>query len=303
MGLAVGFHEGELAVQHRAGVAADAARLVTMLDAPDLSGGAHRFLAARTFAVLAARDGQGRLWSTPLTGPAGFLDGNGTTLDVHTVPRPGDPLAGLPLGQSVGLIAIEFAIRRRLRVNGTLVSAGDGLRIGVEEAFGNCPQYIQQRLIEPGAAAGSGDHGSLVGTELTPAQERIIRAADTFFLGTVHPRRGTDSSHKGGAAGFVRVDGGTLWWPDYPGNNMFNSFGNLAVDPVASMLFVDFRTGATLHLSGVAKLEWIVPDSPGDDGGTGRRVRFTPERIVQPVDALPIHVGDTVSYPRNPRLS
>ncbi|HEY3748692.1 MAG TPA: pyridoxamine 5'-phosphate oxidase family protein [Pseudonocardiaceae bacterium] len=299
----MGFHEGELAVQRRAGVSAEAARLVTMLSEPDLDGGAHLFLASRTFAVLAARDGQGRLWSSPLTGPAGFLDGYGTTLDVHTAPRQGDPLAGLPVGQSVGLIAIEFAIRRRFRVNGTLLGSGDGLLIDVDQAFGNCPQYIQQRLIEPETGAGAGEHGSLVGTELTPAQERIIRAADTFFLGTNHPERGTDSSHKGGAAGFVRVDGGTLWWPDYPGNNMFNSFGNLAVDPSASMLFVNYGTGTTLHLSGTAGLEWITPGSPGDDGGTGRRVRFTPERIVQPVDPLSIHVSDTNPYPRNPRLS
>ncbi|HEX5404931.1 MAG TPA: pyridoxamine 5'-phosphate oxidase family protein, partial [Pseudonocardiaceae bacterium] len=155
---------------------------------------------------------------------------------------------------------------------------------------------------EPGAQADS-EHGALVGTELTPAQERIIRAADTFFLGTTHPRRGTDSSHKGGAAGLVRVDGGTLWWPDYPGNNMFNSFGNLAVDPSASLLFVDFTTGATVQLTGTAALEWITPGSPGDDGGTGRRIRFIPTRIVQPIDPLPIRIGETLSYPRNPRLS
>jgi predicted pyridoxine 5'-phosphate oxidase superfamily flavin-nucleotide-binding protein len=298
-----GFHEGELAVQRRAGVSADAARLVTMLDEPDLDGGAHRFLAARTFGVLAARDRHGSLWSTPLTGSPGFLDGNGTTLDVRAVPRPGDPLADLPLGQPVGVLAIEFAIRRRLRVNGTLVSRGDGgLRLSVEQAFGNCPQYIQQRTVEP-MTTGSNGHGWAVGTELTPAQAEIVRAADTFFLGTTHPRRGTDSSHRGGAPGFVRVDAGTLWWPDYPGNNMFNSFGNLAVDPSASMLFVDFGTGTTLHLSGTAELEWTAPGSPGDDGGTGRRVRFTPEHIVQPVDALPVHIGDTNPYPRNPRLT
>ncbi|HEX5403429.1 MAG TPA: pyridoxamine 5'-phosphate oxidase family protein, partial [Pseudonocardiaceae bacterium] len=121
-----GFHEGELAVQRRAGVSADAARLVTMLDEPDLDGGARLFLAARTFAVLAARDADGRLWSSPLTGPAGFLNGYATTLDVHTVARPGDPLAELPVGQPVGVLAIDFATRRRFRVNGTLLGRDDG---------------------------------------------------------------------------------------------------------------------------------------------------------------------------------
>jgi len=53
----------------------------------------------------------------------------------------------------------------------------------------------------------------------------MIAASDTFFLGTTHPVRGSDASHRGGPAGFVRVDGDQLWWPDYPGNNLFNSFG------------------------------------------------------------------------------
>ena len=108
----------------------------------------------------------------------------------------------------------------------------------------------------------------------------MIRRADTFFLGTTHPERGRDASHRGGPPGFVRVDGNDLWWPDYPGNNMFNSFGNLAVEPTAALLFVDFPTGNTVYLSGTAAIEWGTDDPPGDDGHTGRRARFTTERVV-----------------------
>jgi hypothetical protein len=106
-----------------------------------------------------------------------------------------------------------------------------------------------------------------------------IRSADTFFLGTAHPGRGTDASHRGGPAGFVRVAGNQLWWPDYPGNNLFNSFGNLVVSPEAALLFPDFATGRTVQLSGTAEVEWDYPDQPGDDGYTGRRAVFTVERI------------------------
>jgi uncharacterized protein len=303
---AAGFHEGELAVQRRAGVTAEAARLAGMLAEPDLDGGGHRFLAERTFAVLTARDCGGLLWSAPLIGPAGFLDGHGAVLDIHATLRAGDPLAALPVGQPAGVLAIDFAIRRRMRVNGTLASHGRGqFRIGVDQAFGNCPQYIQQRLIEvpsAGACAGTGSPGS-TGTTLTPTQRRIVRDADTFFLGTAHPERGSDASHRGGPAGFVRVDAGTLWWPDYPGNNMFNSLGNLAVDPAASMLFVDFGTGQTLHLSGAAEVEWAEPGAPGDDGFTGRRIRFTPRQVIQPAEALPIHATSVSPYRHNPRIA
>ena len=129
----------------------------------------------------------------------------------------------------------------------------------------------------------------------------MIRRADTFFLGTTHPERGSDASHRGGPSGFVRVDGNDLWWPDYPGNNMFNSFGNLAVDPTAALLFVDFPTGRTVHLSGTAAVHWDA-GVPGDDGQTGRRARFTTERVVSG-RLLPVRETAHTGYTRNPPLT
>ena len=81
-------------------------------------------------------------------------------------------------------------------------------------------------------------------------------SSDTFFLGTTHPEFGNDASHRGGPAGFVRADAHTVSWPDFPGNNMFNSLGNLAVDPAAALLFIDFPTGRTLQVSGEAAVQW-----------------------------------------------
>ena len=108
-----GFHAGELAVQHRAGVAAQAARLVRMLEPVELDGGIAGFLADRTFAALTGRDDAGRLWVTPLTGSPGFLNVTSpTTLEVGVALPPGDPLHGLPAGQPVGLVVVEFAARR-----------------------------------------------------------------------------------------------------------------------------------------------------------------------------------------------
>ena len=101
-----------------------------------------------------------------------------------------------------------------------------------------------------------------------------MSSADTFFLGTQHPDRGADASHKGGDPGFVRVEGTDVLWPDYAGNNMFNSLGNLAVDPRAALLFIDFDTGGVLQLSGTAELEWRSADPA--IGDTGRWVRFRP---------------------------
>lgn len=266
----MGFHEGELATQRRAGVLTDAARLAGMLDRADLVGGASRFLADRTVAALTARDDRGRLWTTALTGEPGFLSASGTHLRVDA--HPTGPLAGLAAGQPVGLIAIDYPRRRRLRVNGTLVATDDRLEIDADQAFGNCPQYIPPHRFTRAAPAG-GPRRSEV---LSERQAALVRRSDTFFLGTTHPDRGVDASHRGGPPGFVRVAGRELWWPDYPGNNMFLSLGNLAVDDAAALLFLDFEAGTLLHLSGTATVDWPPPDSP-----TERRVRFTVHAVAE----------------------
>jgi uncharacterized protein len=275
-----GYHQGELAVQQRAGVRAEARRLVRMIDPADLSGGVIAFLRERTLAVLTARDRAGTLWVTPLTGPAGFLEVTSPrTLNIATTPAEGGPLSGLPSGQSVGLVTIDLAKRRRHRINGQLTIAGrTGLTVDVEQAFGNCPQFIQQRQLwapATGQEAPARTDPWPVRDHLDPEDVAQIRGADTFFLGTTHPDRGRDASHRGGPAGFVRVDDDrTLWWPDYPGNNMFTSLGNIAVDATAALLLIDFSTGRALHLTGRAALDIAAPGGAGDDGGTGRRVRF-----------------------------
>ncbi|NDV09711.1 pyridoxamine 5'-phosphate oxidase [Rhodococcus sp. IEGM 248] len=296
------YHDGELAVQRRAAVRADAARLEGMLAPPHLEGGLARFLSDRTFAALTSRDEAGILWVSPLTGPPGFLEvADDTTLHVRATPPPGDPLHGLASGAQVGLLVIEFARRRRVRINGTIgVASPQGLTVQVEQAYGNCPQYIQQRILEsaPLAAARAVRRAA----SLTAPEADLIRRADTFILGTTHPERGNDASHRGGPPGFVRVsDDTTLWWPDYPGNNMFNSLGNLALDPTAALLFLDFHTGAALHLSGTARLEWDAPDA-GDDAGTGRRVRFTIDRVVAGT-TLGLCADGVTPYLRNPPVT
>ena len=167
----------------------------------------------------------------------------------------------------------------RARVNGTLLSAGPaGLTLEVEQAYGNCPQYIQQRVLTPAEHSGRAPAQRRPG--LTAEDGDLISRADTFFVGSAHPARGADASHRGGPPGFLRVAGDQLWWPDYSGNNMFNTLGNLATDARTALLVPDFGTGSTVQLSGTATVDWTVPGAPGDDDGTGRVVRFTVEQVV-----------------------
>ena len=88
---AVGFHSGELAAQRQAGVQAEAARLARMVGPAELRGGTAAFLADARFAALTARDGAGRLWTSPLLAAPGFLQASGpNTLRIGTT-LPADP--------------------------------------------------------------------------------------------------------------------------------------------------------------------------------------------------------------------
>ena len=300
-----GFHDGELFVQRHAGVREEASRLAGMLAAPSLNGGMGRFAADRDLAMITARDETGDLWTSPLYGWHGFCEAQDATLVISGCPVDGDPLHHhLRPQKQVGALLIDFAKRRRLRVNGRLSRvASCALEIAVDQAFGNCPRYIQQRAVRrrPGVAAWA-DLRVQYSDRLEPEHIAQITRADMFVFGTVHPVHGADASHRGGSPGFVRVEHDRLWWPDYPGNNLFNSLGNLVEDPAAALLFLDFAAGNVLQLSGRAALEWITPGAPGDDGGTGRRVSFVPQRVATTI-GLPYQLLDLLPYPQNPSLT
>ncbi|OLT05708.1 pyridoxamine 5'-phosphate oxidase [Pseudonocardia sp. CNS-004] len=298
------FHDGERAVQSRAGVFDEATHLSGMLGPPHFDGGMSRFLAGRDLAMLTGRDDDGHLWTSPLPGRPGFLIARASTLTVHAAPQPGDPLHRLPEGQQVAVMALDLAIRRRVRINGALTRSRDGeLEISADQAYGNCPRYIQQRHIcEDTSEVADIRVIARRHDRLEPGHVALIARADTFVLGSTHPTRGTDTSHRGGPPGFVRIEAGQLWWPDYPGNNLFNSLGNIVVDPTTALLFLDFATGAALHLSGSSTLEWTARGGAGDDGGTGRRVRFTPAQIVT-TTGLPLRAFDLTPSGNNPPLT
>ncbi|HEX6746529.1 MAG TPA: pyridoxamine 5'-phosphate oxidase family protein [Longimicrobium sp.] len=293
------FHAGELAVQARAGVQEMAARVGRGIH-PELWPAAADFLEDQHLAVIAAADGNGAVWASLLTGAPGFLRAaNAHVLEISARPPAGDPLADvLAAGAEAGLVAIDLAARRRVRVNGWVEGAGAGLRLAVRQAYGNCPKYIQARVV-----AGSLDPAAAIaarGTEMTDLQRAWIAAADTFFIASRADGGGADASHRGGAPGFVRVDDAReLRFPDYSGNTMFNTLGNLAVDPRCGLLFVDFARGATLQLTGRAEIEWDAPD-PVRFPGAERIVSFAVEQVVETRGATGLRWGAADPSPFNP---
>jgi len=79
----------------------------------------------------------------------------------------------------------------------------------------------------------------LAHTEFTDDDKAFIEALPYFFLATADAQGRPDSSFKGGEPGFVRVTGPSeLAFPDYDGNGMFKSLGNIVVNANVGLLFI-----------------------------------------------------------------
>jgi hypothetical protein len=273
-------HEGERAVQRRAGLARDnwgSAHVGAAI--PPVAAD---FLSRQRMVVVGAATDAGTVWASMLTGPPGFI----TTADDRTVVIGELPAAGLfETERDVGLLALDPATRRRMRLNGRAHATGGRLTVRTEQVYSNCPKYIQTRTpIEDGPAA----PGTPLHTrELTTDQQRWIAAADTFFITTHAAGLGVDTSHRGGNPGFVTVTGRLLSWPDYSGNLMYMTLGNLEVDPRCGLLFLDWAHGHTLQLTGHAHTDWD-PLRAAATPGAQRMVDFEIEQVVQTDEASPL---------------
>ncbi|MGE7413762.1 pyridoxamine 5'-phosphate oxidase family protein [Methylobacterium tarhaniae] len=289
------WHPGETAIQEKVGVADKMEQLGRRV-VRDFMPDQHRaFYAQIPFVVLGSVDHRGDAWATLLAGGAGFIASpSDRLLDIAARPDPGDPAReGTRAGDAVGLLGIELHTRRRNRVNGILrASAGEGMRVEVDQSFGNCPQYIQLRdatmVRDPRAPSGGAVEE---GAGLDAEARRMIAAADTFFVASYAERgdrRQVDVSHRGGRAGFVRVDAdGTLTIPDFAGNLFFATLGNILLNGRAGLVFADFATGDLLQMTGEAAL---VLDSPeiAAFAGAERLWTFRPRRVVHRRGALPL---------------
>ncbi|MFC9896266.1 pyridoxamine 5'-phosphate oxidase family protein [Nocardia sp. NPDC127579] len=289
------FHSGELAVQRRTGQDRIAERVGRMIRA-EIPAVAADFLVAQPMIVLGAADPQGRVWAGQLAGPPGFVRAvDDETLCVDAEFAPGDPLrAALRAPARIGVIALEPQRRRRMRLNGRSAPVDGGLRIATDQVYSNCPKYIARRRIEsydPSAVR----YGSRT-AELDPAQQAAIAAADTFFVASADAAGNVDASHRGGNPGFVQVLSATrLRWPDYQGNSMFMTLGNLAVDPRCGLLIPDWSTGTVLQLTGTAELNW---DSGTFARGSQCSIDFTVTGVVE--SRGPLRWGSPELSPVNP---
>ncbi len=301
------FHEGELALQRRAGSLALLAQAGPRVIRDAMPQQHRDFFAQLVFLLAGALDAQGQPWASVLTGPAGFaFSPDPRELRVQARFAPHDPLAAsIVAGAPIALLGIEPHTRRRNRLNGRVVRSNDeGFVVEVVQSFGNCPKYIQARRPELREIVA----GPAAVQHLAALDERaaaMIERADTFFIATAHPQAaqhearafGVDVSHRGGKPGFVRVDGDAqLTVPDFAGNSYFNTLGNLVLDPRCGLLFIDFESGDLLH---VAARGEIVLEGPELAAFTGaqRLMRLRVTSAVRAPAALPLRWSEAQLSP------
>jgi predicted pyridoxine 5'-phosphate oxidase superfamily flavin-nucleotide-binding protein len=268
------FHEGEQRVQSLIGVRDQVERAGRNMIRAEMPEQHRELFEALPLLVVGSMDDAGRLWASLLAGPPGFVRSpTASSVRVTAEPLAGDPLReNLRAGAALGLLGIQLETRRRNRANGR-ISARDAhsFTVQVEQSFGNCKQYIQAREPQYDPTLHSAaSHIGVEGALLSARASALLTRTDTFFIATASAAatsgadgEGVDVSHRGGRPGFVRVtadaQASALTIPDFSGNFIFNTLGNLQVNPRAGIVCADFETGDVLSLTGSARVIWDGP--------------------------------------------
>lgn len=286
------FHQGELKVQKLAKESDIAQRNAGVISNKILPG-AISFIGQQNILVISSIDIQGKVWVSLLIGNPGFITApNNTSLQLDSrniINNCDDPLwQNIKINPKVGILVIELSTRRRFRVNGSIQAINKRLfSIKVEQAYPNCPRFIQRRRL--GFSKDVIEHCVPLiskGSDLSTEHFNIIQKADLFFVGSgcfiekatgaTHPHNKfdqfcCDASHRGGSPGFVEIiDKKRILIPDYKGNSLFNTLGNIHAYPKAGLIFIDFEQAKLLQITGNATILWEHSDSENKTGGTQR---------------------------------
>ncbi len=293
------FHRGELEIQAKLGIREKMEDLGRRMIRDQMSAPHQEFFSQLPLLFAGTVDACGRPWASVLAGRPGFVQAvDGQRLTIAARPIYGDPLGkALTDGDDIGLLGLDFATRRRVRVNGRMAAVRAGaFDVEVRQSFGICPKYIQARDCEVGdGIADLGEKRAVAhGTTLSRDQAAFVSGSDTFLIASQFSdagddwSNGIDMSHRGGRPGFVVVaHESLLLFPDYAGNCLFNTLGNIAVNPRCGLLFIDFDTGDCLQLSGEAEVLW-APEHVCRFPGAKRVVAFQVEEVMQIEAALPL---------------
>jgi uncharacterized protein len=280
------FHAGERYFQSRLGVEDQMAQIGQRFIRPEMPEQHREFFAGLPLVFLGAIDAAGLIWASLRLGSPGFVSSSRPDcLSIQGTALSGDPLASLAVGQSVGLLGLEFDTRRRNRANGEVTASGEQTEIAIQQSFGNCPKYIHPQVMHTLPRQTQKQQSF---TQWIPEAVAIIESAHTFFIASAYTpvpafsNTGVDISHRGGDPGFVKIkDEKTLSFADYKGNRFFNTLGNLQLNPQSGLLFVDVKKAQILYLTGHATTHWGEDLHHADETGRVTVFGLTEGRLLQ----------------------
>lgn len=246
-----------------------------------LSFSAGHFVHQAPLVAIGIIDEWGKPWTTVLGGEPGIARPVGDSLIVIDTPAPSkdDPVLQFLLGSTpanqvaqfhgekpiMAGLAIDLESRMRVKLHGK-VRAGQiycegqirraQLVLEIEANLPNCPKYLNEKVIIPHRS----DPKMLSNSpKLPPQGVDLLQKADLFFISSSNSDIDMDTNHRGGPPGFVRLlsnspRGAVLIYPEYSGNCLYQTLGNLQTTPFAGLTIPDFDTGDVLYLTGEAQV-------------------------------------------------
>ena len=176
-------------------------------------------------------------------------------------------------GRMVSGLTIDLETRKRVKMFGRMIGgalttredeaadhvehfAEAQLVLKIEQSLGNCPKYLNKKHIVSALAK-----PELISDSPHLPQQALdlLEKADLFFISSARQNEDMDSNHRGGPPGFVRVlsndeSGAVVCYPEYSGNRLYQTLGNLNINPLAGICIPDFDAGHMLYLTGKTEI-------------------------------------------------
>lgn len=227
-------------------------------------------------------------------------------------------------GKMLSGLAIDLVTRKRVKIAGAMAAGGlRSVDIEIEEgdylpadaprkqdqiqlvtkisqSLGNCPKYLNQYALRPALLTPTLLHS---GPSLSSEGNNLIEKADMFFLST-SSGVDMDTNHRGGPPGFIRIVSSTcIVYPEYSGNRLYQSLGNLKINPRIGVTVPDFENGDVLYATGTAEI-LVGADAEKVMPGTNLAVKIdlTDTRYVRQGLAFRGELQINGHSPYNPRL-
>ncbi|KAF2098281.1 hypothetical protein NA57DRAFT_66633 [Rhizodiscina lignyota] len=179
------------------------------------------------------------------------------------------------------------------------------LVVQIEQSLGNCPKYFNKKDLRPIVPSPKLISESI---KLGPEALALLNRLDMFFISSAAGDKDMDTNHRGGPPGFVRImsneeDGAVIVYPEYSGNRLYQTLGNLKFKPQAGMCFPDYETGEVLYVTGKTEVLFgetaaaVLPQS-----NLALKLKITAARFVQNGLSFRGSLGEYSPYNPNLRL-